>query len=155
MDFIDHWDKARKDCLSTPTAPSSRSTDRAIYAGLGTVGKAPRGAVAYKYAAEEATTIVKRHRYLHRPHRAATPIATFDPVVVGRHHRQMPPPQRRRNRPVWDGGAGDDDGSKVAMGWRRRAADGDNDVFDDVVASRRRNCRPRRRGGFSDGARPA
>jgi DNA ligase (NAD+) len=46
------------------------------------VGKAPRGAVAYKYPAEEATTIVKDIVISIGRTGAATPIATFDPVVV-------------------------------------------------------------------------
>jgi DNA ligase (NAD+) len=56
--------------------------DRAIYASLGVVGKAPRGAVAYKYPAEEATTVVKDIVISIGRTGAATPIATFDPVVV-------------------------------------------------------------------------
>jgi DNA ligase (NAD+) len=46
------------------------------------VGKAPRGAVAYKYPAEEATTIVKDIVLSIGRTGAATPIATFDPVAV-------------------------------------------------------------------------
>ncbi len=53
-----------------------------IYDNLGMVGKNPRGAVAYKYAAEEATTIVRDIVISIGRTGAATPVAVFDPVVV-------------------------------------------------------------------------
>jgi DNA ligase (NAD+) len=46
------------------------------------VGKQPRAAVAYKYAAEQATTIVKDIVISIGRTGAATPVAVFDPVVV-------------------------------------------------------------------------
>jgi DNA ligase (NAD+) len=46
------------------------------------VGKTPRGAVAYKYAAEEATTVVRDIVLSLGRTGAATPVAVFDPVVV-------------------------------------------------------------------------
>ena len=56
--------------------------DRAQFAKLGIVGKSPRAAVAYKYAAEEATTIVKDIVISIGRTGAATPVAVFDPVQV-------------------------------------------------------------------------
>lgn len=56
--------------------------DRRLYDDLGTVGKNPRGAIAYKYPAEEATTIVKDIVISIGRTGAATPVAVFDPVVV-------------------------------------------------------------------------
>jgi DNA ligase (NAD+) len=56
--------------------------DRKLYERLGTVGKNPRGAVAYKYPAEEATTVVKDIVISIGRTGAATPVAVFDPVVV-------------------------------------------------------------------------
>ncbi len=53
-----------------------------LYTSLGVVGKNPRGAVAFKYAAEEATTVVKDIVISIGRTGAATPIAVFDPVVV-------------------------------------------------------------------------
>ena len=49
---------------------------------LGVVGKQPRAAVAYKYAAEQATTIVKDIVISIGRTGAATPVAVFNPVVV-------------------------------------------------------------------------
>ena len=56
--------------------------DRSLYASLGSVGKNPRGAVAFKYPAEEATTTVKDIIISIGRTGAATPVAVFDPVVV-------------------------------------------------------------------------
>lgn len=56
--------------------------DRNLFESLGTVGKNPRGAVAYKYPAEEATTVIKDIVISIGRTGAATPVAVFDPVVV-------------------------------------------------------------------------
>lgn len=56
--------------------------DRQLFETLGTVGKNPRGAIAYKYPAEEATTIVKDIVISIGRTGAATPVAVFDPVLV-------------------------------------------------------------------------
>ncbi len=56
--------------------------NRQLQADLGTVGKNPRGAFAYKYPAEEATTVVKSIDISIGRTGAATPVALFDPVVV-------------------------------------------------------------------------
>ena len=52
------------------------------YRELGMVGKAPRGAIAYKYPAETATTIVRDIVISIGRTGAATPVAVFDPVIV-------------------------------------------------------------------------
>lgn len=56
--------------------------DRRLFADLGSVGKNPRGSFAYKYPAEEATTVVKDIVISLGRTGAATPVAVFDPVVV-------------------------------------------------------------------------
>lgn len=56
--------------------------DRKLFRELGTVGKNPRGAIAYKYPAEEATTVIKDIVISIGRTGAATPVAVFDPVVV-------------------------------------------------------------------------
>ncbi|MDQ3093870.1 MAG: NAD-dependent DNA ligase LigA [bacterium] len=56
--------------------------DRELFESVGIVGKVPRGAIAFKYAAEEATTIVKDIVISIGRTGAATPVAVFDPVVV-------------------------------------------------------------------------
>lgn len=56
--------------------------DRNLFNKLGVVGKSPRGAVAYKYPAEEATTIVEDIVISIGRTGAATPVAVFEPVQV-------------------------------------------------------------------------
>lgn len=56
--------------------------DRAIYQQLGIVGKTPRGAVAFKFPAEESTTKVRDIVISIGRTGAATPVAILDPVVV-------------------------------------------------------------------------
>jgi DNA ligase (NAD+) len=82
MRFIDAWDSQRHDLPFNTDGLVVKINDRALYASLGAVGKNPRGAVAYKYAAEEATTIVKDIVISIGRTGAATPVAVFDPVVV-------------------------------------------------------------------------
>lgn len=56
--------------------------DRRIYKALGIVGKTPRGAVAFKFPAEESTTVVKDIVISIGRTGAATPVAIFDAVEV-------------------------------------------------------------------------
>lgn len=56
--------------------------DRAVYTKLGIVGKTPRGAVAFKFPAEESTTRVRDIVISIGRTGAATPVAILDPVVV-------------------------------------------------------------------------
>jgi DNA ligase (NAD+) len=56
--------------------------DRKLYKDLGIVGKSPRGAVAFKYPAEEATTTVRDIVISLGRTGAATPVAVLDPVKV-------------------------------------------------------------------------
>ena len=82
MDFADEWDEKRKTLKFNTDGLVIKLNDRALYAQLGTVGKTPRGAVAFKYPAEEATTIVKDIVISIGRTGAATPVAVFDPVIV-------------------------------------------------------------------------
>lgn len=82
MNFVDEWDKKRNDLPFNTDGLVIKVNDRAQFAALGTVGKQPRAAVAYKYAAEQATTIVKDIVISIGRTGAATPVAVFDPVVV-------------------------------------------------------------------------
>jgi DNA ligase (NAD+) len=82
MEFAAKWDTARQKLPFNTDGLVIKINDRRLYAELGVVGKAPRAAVAYKYAAEEATTIVKDIVLSIGRTGAATPVAVFDPVVV-------------------------------------------------------------------------
>ena len=80
--FANHWDVARHELGFNTDGLVIKLNDRALYADLGVVGKAPRGAVAYKYAAEEATTTVKDIILSIGRTGTANPVAVFEPVVV-------------------------------------------------------------------------
>ena len=82
MKFVDAWDSRRHDLPFNTDGLVIKINDRALYESLGLVGKNPRGAVAYKYAAEQATTIVRDIVISIGRTGAATPVAVFDPVVV-------------------------------------------------------------------------
>lgn len=82
MKFVHEWDVKRNALPFNTDGLVVKVNDRAQYAKLGVVGKQPRAAVAYKYAAEKATTIVKDIVISIGRTGAATPVAVFDPVVV-------------------------------------------------------------------------
>ena len=82
MHFVDEWDEKRDSLPYATDGLVVKVNDRAQYAALGVVGKQPRAAVAYKYAAEQATTVVRDIVISIGRTGAATPVAVFDPVVV-------------------------------------------------------------------------
>lgn len=82
MKFVDHVGKMRDRLAFNTDGLVIKVNDRAQYAELGIVGKQPRAAVAYKYAAEQATTVVKDIVISIGRTGAATPVAVFNPVVV-------------------------------------------------------------------------
>lgn len=82
MEYVEHLDAIRADLPFNTDGAVIKLNDRTQFAALGTVGKTPRAAVAYKFAAEEATTIVKDIVISIGRTGAATPVAVFDPVQV-------------------------------------------------------------------------
>ena len=82
MAFIRHWDEARHELPFSTDGLVVKLNDRAQFAQLGVVGKQPRAAIAYKYAAEEATTVVRDIVISIGRTGAATPVAVFDPVAI-------------------------------------------------------------------------
>jgi DNA ligase (NAD+) len=82
MKFVNEWDGKRHDLPFNTDGLVVKLNDRVLFAELGVVGKQPRGAVAYKYAAEQATTVVKDIVISIGRTGAATPVAVFDPVQV-------------------------------------------------------------------------
>lgn len=82
MQFVHEWDTKRNTLPFNTDGLVVKVNDRAQYAELGVVGKQPRAAVAFKYAAVKATTVVKDIVISIGRTGAATPVAVFDPVVV-------------------------------------------------------------------------
>ncbi|HEY1835874.1 MAG TPA: NAD-dependent DNA ligase LigA [Candidatus Saccharimonadales bacterium] len=82
MRFADEWDGKRHHLPFNTDGLVIKINDRKTFRELGVVGKAPRAAAAYKYAAEEATTAVRDIVISIGRTGAATPVAVFDPVQV-------------------------------------------------------------------------
>ena len=82
ISYVDHLDEVRQSLQFNTDGAVIKLNDRRQFAELGIVGKTPRAAVAYKFAAEEATTIVRDIVISIGRTGAATPVAVFDPVVV-------------------------------------------------------------------------
>lgn len=82
MGFVDKWQEKRHELPYNTDGLVIKVNNRAQFDQLGIVGKQPRAAVAYKYAAEQATTIVKDIVISIGRTGAATPVAVFDPVQV-------------------------------------------------------------------------
>ncbi len=82
MDFVDIWDKKRHDLPFNTDGLVIKVNNRDQFSKLGIVGKQPRAAVAYKYAPEQATTVVNDIVISIGRTGAATPVAVFEPVIV-------------------------------------------------------------------------
>lgn len=80
--YADTWEKKRNELPFNTDGLVVKVDDRRLYSELGIVGKAPRGAAAYKYPAEEATSIVRDIAISIGRTGAATPVAIVDPVFV-------------------------------------------------------------------------
>lgn len=82
MSYVAHLDRVRGELKFNTDGAVIKLNDRLQFEGLGVVGKTPRAATAFKFAAEEATTVVKDIVISIGRTGAATPVAVFDPVQV-------------------------------------------------------------------------
>lgn len=80
--YIHELDDYRKGLKFNTDGMVIKINNRAVYDGLGIVGKTPRGAVAFKFPAEESTTVVRDIVISIGRTGAATPVAILDPVQV-------------------------------------------------------------------------
>ncbi|MBR3055897.1 NAD-dependent DNA ligase LigA [Candidatus Saccharibacteria bacterium] len=80
--YIAELDEYRKGLKFNTDGMVIKVNNRAIYDRLGIVGKTPRGAVAFKFPAEESTTVVRDIVISIGRTGAATPVAILDPVQV-------------------------------------------------------------------------
>lgn len=89
LTYAQEWEEKRHDLPYNTDGLAVKVNDREVYRKLGVVGKAPRGAVAYKYPAEQSTTKVKDIFVSIGRTGAATPVAMLEPVVVAGSTVQM------------------------------------------------------------------
>lgn len=82
MNFIDEWDKKRDDLPFWTDGLVVKINNRQQYERLGIVGKQPRAAVAYKYAPETATAVIKDIVISLGRTGVATPVAVFDSIQI-------------------------------------------------------------------------
>ena len=82
FEYIKKLDEYRKGLPFNTDGMVIKINDRAVYEALGIVGKTPRGAVAFKFPAEEATTVIKDIVISIGRTGAATPVALFEPVQL-------------------------------------------------------------------------
>lgn len=87
--YADEWDAKRQKLPYNTDGLVIKVNDRQLYRRLGVVGKAPRGAVALKYAAEQATTKVKDIFISIGRTGTATPVAMLEPVSIAGSTVQM------------------------------------------------------------------
>lgn len=80
--YLKHWEKARKDLPYWTDGVVVSLNDKKIFNRLGVVGKAPRGQIAYKFAAEEATSIIKDIIVQVGRTGKLTPVAYLEPTLV-------------------------------------------------------------------------
>ena len=80
--YIQELDEYRKGLKFNTDGMVIKINDRKVYDKLGIVGKTPRGAVAFKFPAEESTTKVRDIVISIGRTGAATPVAILDPVSV-------------------------------------------------------------------------
>lgn len=82
-DVRNEWEKSRGSLPYEVDGMVVVINDNGIYEEAGAVGKAPRGAIAYKFSPKEATTKVRNVKVQVGRTGALTPVAELEPVEVG------------------------------------------------------------------------
>ena len=83
MDFIHHWDTARKDLPFDIDGIVIKVDSYAAQQELGFTAKSPRWATAYKFKAERVSTVLNEVTYQVGRTGAITPVANLEPVWLG------------------------------------------------------------------------
>lgn len=89
MQYAYTWEVKRQELPFNTDGLVVKVNDREQYTNLGVAGKAPRAAIAYKYAAEQATTKVKDIFVSIGRTGAATPVAMLEAVLIAGSTVQM------------------------------------------------------------------
>jgi DNA ligase (NAD+) len=82
LKFLKHWEGERKRMSYQTDGVVINVDDKKVFEQLGVVGKAPRASIAYKFAAEEATSVVKDIIVQVGRTGKLTPVAVLDPTPV-------------------------------------------------------------------------
>jgi DNA ligase (NAD+) len=82
-DFVEGWRKRRHELDFETDGVVVKVDDRATQEELGATAKSPRWALAFKYPAEEASTVVREIGVQVGRTGTLTPVAHFDPVGLG------------------------------------------------------------------------
>jgi len=80
--FFEEWKETRTKQAFLIDGLVIKVSDAKLRESLGIVGKAPRGMIAYKFPAEQVTTVVKKVEFNVGRTGVLTPLATFEPVAV-------------------------------------------------------------------------
>jgi len=83
FEFRQYWQKNREKLLYEIDGIVVIINSNKIFEKLGVVGKAPRGAIAFKFALKQATTKIKDIKIQIGRTGALTPVAILEPVQVG------------------------------------------------------------------------
>jgi len=89
MNYADDWEEKRQSLPYNTDGLVVKVNNLETYRNLGVVGKAPRGAVALKYAAEQSTTKVRDIFLSIGRTGVATPVAILEPVSIAGSTVQM------------------------------------------------------------------
>ena len=81
-EFVESWREKRRELDFETDGVVVKVDDRRTREELGATAKSPRWALAYKYPAEEATTVVREIGVQVGRTGTLTPVAHFDPVVL-------------------------------------------------------------------------
>lgn len=83
FEFHDYWQNSRENLPYEIDGIVVIANDNKIFEKLGVAGKAPRGAIAYKFPLKQVATIIKDIRVQVGRTGAITPVAILEPVKVG------------------------------------------------------------------------
>ncbi|MEX0273790.1 MAG: NAD-dependent DNA ligase LigA, partial [Flavobacteriaceae bacterium] len=82
LQFVEHWDAHRHDLPYETDGVVVKVNDLQQQEELGHTAKAPRWAMAYKFKAEQASTVLERISYQVGRTGAITPVANLQPVLL-------------------------------------------------------------------------